>query len=203
MKSIIFSEPLFHAVIAGRKTQERRIVKPQPDYFTHDEYKYPLKSTKSGIGKDINPRYKIGNILYLKEPYHISNLMVQVTEYKYGSDLPKEVIERAKWRNLLFMPAKYARYFIKITGVRCERLQDISDEDCLKEGVEPLCMSATQIIQQGQLYRDYLCKSKDFFQDGLTLKKSYASLLDSINGAGTWEKNPFVWIYDFELCDGN
>ena len=82
------------------------------------------------------------------------------------------------------MPESIARYFIKITGVSAERLQDISEEDCFKEGVE--------------LYNNY-----DGTYGGWTapstLKEAYAALINSIHGNGTWEKNPWVWVYDFEL----
>jgi len=74
------------------------------------------------------PRYKVGETVYLKEPYF--PYCFERALYKYDSKN-----QFGKWSNKLFMPEKYARYFIEITGVRCEQLQDISDEDCMKEGI--------------------------------------------------------------------
>ena len=140
MKGICFIEPLFNAVVEGKKTQTRRIIKTGDDIA-----EFPLKdggslySRATGFFiKELAPRYKIGETLYLKEPYFVSknkSISFLSPAYKYGSILSEEDINSTKWENKLFMPEKYARYFIKITGVRWERLQDISDEDILIEGI--------------------------------------------------------------------
>ncbi|MCC8153091.1 MAG: hypothetical protein LIP01_02065 [Tannerellaceae bacterium] len=88
---------------------------------------------ETGEDKEFKPRYNVGEKVYLKEPY------IKLTNpdgsdyfgYKYGSD---DVI-KYKWQNKLFMPADAARYFIEITGVKVERLRDISEEDCIREGI--------------------------------------------------------------------
>jgi hypothetical protein len=168
MKGILFTEPLFHKVVNGTKTQTRRVMKPQPID--------PITKENQILYK---PRYKSGETLYLKEPYFISAYGELV--YKYGNDW-----ENIEWKNKLFMPESYARYFIEITGVRCERLQDISDEDCMKEGI--LSYGGGQwyaIGEDGDIYS--------------TPQAAYADLIDKINGKGTWERNQFVWVYDFKL----
>lgn len=140
MKGICFVEEMFNAVVDGEKTQTRR------------------------ISKSDKPRYKKGDIIYLKEPYFF-NPETGNCYYKYKSDDTKY-----PFANKLFMPESMARYYIKITDVKRERLQDITSEDCAKEG-----------IPCGNI--------------GM-----YAALIDKINGKGTWGRNPEVWVYDFELC---
>jgi hypothetical protein len=178
MRGINFTEPLFHLVVSGEKTQTRRIIKPQPDE----------KGT-------VKPRYKRGETLYLKEPY-ATDVDIAGDDYVFkmeGNILYKYSIlgfenSPVKWKNKLFMPEKYARYYIKISGVRVERLQDVSDADCQKEGV-------FKHISHAGLYW------KNGF-DGLMYgspRIAYAWLINAINSKGTWESNPFVWVYDFQL----
>jgi hypothetical protein len=97
-----------------------------------------------------------------------------------------------QWENKLFMPAEYARHFIEITGVRCKRLRDISDEDCMKEGIEEQqWMDSPYNIFY--VIPDTTCELYK------TPRAAYAALIDSISGKGTWDSNPFVWVYDFKL----
>lgn len=208
MKGICFIEPLFHKVVKGQKTQTRRIIVSRTGYFQ--------VASKNGIVTEIwqtdanewcgdnlvpvKPKYKVGEIVYLKEPHIIyteeyqelkDNFIGLKTAYKYGNHLSIQDIvgnDSAKWKNKLFMPESAARYFIKITGVRAEKLQDISDEDCLKEGIFE--------VMGGALNMNGI--------DGigwLQPNDAYAALIDKINGKGTWKSNPWVWVYDFELTN--
>jgi hypothetical protein len=225
MKGKYFKEPLFHKVICGEMTRFREIIKPQPDadlqvpeegFVNFDgEYcsgrqrvlrqtvecryddngrTYPHYSEDIDIDVivfPVKPRYKVGETVYLKERYI-------VFEDEYGN--PSEVIYKYRelfesnkltWQNKLFMPAKYARYFIKITSVRCERLQAISDSDCVKEGIT--------------INPDY---DSDVRDEKILVASShylvkYADLIDTMHGKGTWESNPYVWVYDFELTNAS
>ena len=212
MKGICFTEEMFNAVIDGRKTQTRRIMKPQPQVF------YPNGNPVLLQGDDnikpIKPRYKAGETVYLKEPYCLDCDFIQhkyskewkangKIRYKYNGDELSELSRLAKgfnvWSNKLFMLEKYARYFIKIEAVRCERLQDISErEDCLKEGIEEL--NAGEIIPN---YQDYIQYSNGDEYNYDTPQKAYAALINKIYGKGTWESNPYVWVYDFKLTIKN
>jgi hypothetical protein len=181
MKGICFFEPLFNAVINGTKTQTRRIVKPQPEFISNDN-----NMPRNFHLEFIKPKYQVGEKVYLKEPYCNKVPGYFGVAYKYipsnVNQLPEENTNFSiTWQNKLFMPTKYARYFIEITAVRCERLQEISDEDCFKEGI------LQEDIQKPPHF--------DFF----TPKEAYAALIDQINGKGTWESNPWVWAYDFNL----
>lgn len=200
MKGICFIEPLYHKVVAGQKKQTRRIIIQQPDGRGLRSTNVPFEDWH---GNEFKPKYKVGETVYLKEPYSYLSLNNQepVLIYKYGEDYSDiEELSPIKWSNKLFMPQSAARHFIKITGVRAERLQDISNVDCLKEG-----------ILEARITRcDYV-----WYENGLTVneqlngqigwptpQEAYAVLIDKINGKGTWERNPWVWVYDFEKLLG-
>ena len=194
MKSITFTEAMFPAVINGTETMTRRIMKQQPTGVRNSVF------VKSGFednhGNELKPRYKVGETVYLKEPYYMPiNIFGQEVDngqiiYKFDEELSES---KSSWtlKNKLFMPEKYARYFIEITDVRCERLQDISDEDCLKEGI-----IEREKWSLGKYYQ-YEWNGKKF----QTTQEAYAALIDSINGRGAWERNPYVWIYEFKLIN--
>ena len=225
MKGILFTEPLFHKVVNGTKTQTRRIVKPQPqkqDCKTCDfpsghriSWKCPDEYCKSDTEVLGKPRYKPGETLYLKEPYRIiypgANTFEIELKYTYKKFLydyyafadtaqiktwvVKRLGEQKKsaWCNKLFMPEFIARHYIKITGVRCERLKDISASDCIKEGVEEQRWEGATTSPYFYVLPDMSCEIYD------TPREGYAALIDKISGKGTWESNPYVWVYDFKI----
>jgi len=205
MNGINFKQPLFHAVVEGRKTMTRRVMKPQPDAIrsitrqiaSHPGYEIsekvwtpaPAYHFLMSENRFIKPRYKVGETLYLKEPYFADGDYVI---YRFDNEFKKP--ERLAWENKLFMPERYARYFIEITGVKAERLQDISDEDCLKEGI---------IAHYGG-FEDCTDEELVYYSNGIetdfeTPQQAFAALIDKINGRGTWDSNPYVWAYEFKL----
>jgi hypothetical protein len=223
MKGIFFSEPLFHNVVDGTKTQIRRVVNPQPDdsgLWNDDLFPRSLDSTLKGWNgtvevtaesKEFKPRYRIGETVFLQEPYAYAPLTKEtkpfypeLSDYIYQYEKPGkwdkiieqypnlaqyyEVSKTIKWKSQIYMPAKAARYFIEITGVRCERLQDISDEDCIKEGILPL------LQRNGGVIYNYGGSDNDN-----TPKRAYAALFELTHKKGLWKTNPFVWVYDFKL----
>lgn len=100
-------------------------------------------------------------------------------------------------RSSLFMPKKAIRQRFEITSVTIERLHDITEEDAKMEGIIPLAMSSMQILTQGQRYLDYT-KEPSMFNEGLRPLKSFKSLWTSINGADSWNENPYVWVIKFK-----
>jgi len=207
MKGICFIEPLFHKVVKGEKTQTRRMIVSRTGHFQVSTNS--MSGVITGIWQTddngwggvnlipVNPKYKVGEKVYLKEPYFIFDEKDNSCFYKY---LPKvdwltdkeflnsvNSISRLKgWKNKLFMPESAARYFIEITAVRAERLKDISDEDCIKEGIFEVMGGALNMNSIDPI--GYLQPSD-----------AYAALIDKISGKGTWDNNPFVWVYDFKL----
>lgn len=186
MRSILFKEELFKAVIEGQKTQTRRIMKSPSGYFNvswkpdRPKYKWANQCDDEGgeasLGKYLQPRYPTGSIVYLKEPYipfPDSDLM---PVYRYAMDTVPE-FEGNPWKNKLFMPEKYARYFIKITGVRIERVDEISEDDAIAEGVA---------------FTKYANASA---------RQHFKELWASINGIETWWERVWVWVYEFELTE--
>lgn len=99
----------------------------------------------------------------------------------------------AGWDNKMFVRAELMPHQIRITNVRAERLQDISDEDCLKEGIiKGQCGSTdTHFMDAYYVPND--------IQPYCTPQDAYEILIDKVSGKGTWERNPYVFVYDFEL----
>lgn len=174
MKGICFVEPLFNKVIREGKNQTRRIaINSKVDLSLAERLKLLSKA-----------RYRVGEVIYLKEPY-CDDLVIDEIFYKYDNLQDKMNLGISIWKNKLFMPESAARYFIKITKVSLERLQEISREDCFKEGI-------TQVDVRSYKHPYYKgCWS--------TPQRAYAHLINYIDGTETWDKNPYVYVYDFHL----
>ena len=182
-------------VIDGLKPLTRRVMKTQPETARHWNPK--LYGTDSlyyrderGLcqlidknGKVINPQYKIGEIVAVSQSY--KTLYENTNDEKY-----LKLKATAGWNNKMFTRAELMMYFQKCVSIRAEKLQDISDEDCLREGI-------VQIHAIDSFY--FECKERDegFYFD--TPKEAFASLIDKVGKKGDWEKNPYVWRYEFEL----
>lgn len=129
--------------------------------------------------------YNIGDVIAIAQSYS------RIADLK-GYDYMNRFISEAGFFNKMFVKAAYMPYRIIITGKRAERLQDISHEDCLREGVivnyfRTDDSNAYVIVNNGYIR---------YFQ---TAKKAFAHMIDKISGRGTWESNPRVWVYEFEL----
>lgn len=155
---------LTEAVLSGRKTQTRRN----------------------------SCRYKVGEVVAIAQAYKdcVDECIKETgLSVKIKPNLEKE----AGYKNKMFVKADFMPHHIRITAMRQERLQDISDEDCLKEGIEEfLCCDYVTYTGFGWRW-NYRCYD--------TPREAYATLIDKVNGKGTWASNPMVWVYDFELLD--
>lgn len=205
MRGLLVIEPLYHQIVAGNKTQTRRsggldVINKSPDEW--EETGSSIVHTKSGIGLEsvdfcnykmtqenvvCKPRYHVGEVMYLKEPLIIMG-GGPVYKFDYNTGDPGRKI--IKWRNKLFMPAKHARAFIKVTNIRCERLVDISEVDCIAEGIE--------VFNGLEGYYQVYDKNTDahFTQD---VKRSFFSLYrfaNKIHGGSIG--NLWVWVYECE-----
>ena len=181
MKKIMFNDRfgLTQAVLDGRKTKTRRIV-PQSVIE-----KYAMLEDHTIID---DARYDVGEVVAVAQSYKDAGIE-DVTD-KDGFLYHAFTI--AAWDNKMFVRANLMPHQIRITNVRIERLQDISDEDCLKEGLE----------WDGVACQYYVNYKKDTGHKtflGKTPREAFANLIDKVSGKGTWERNLYVWVYDFEL----
>lgn len=190
MKKIMFNDQyrLTEAVLEGRKTQTRRIL-------GHKNY------TKRYIDKIsvLDAKYKVGEIVAVAQSYKDAGYKPCETMYRYIPKVDGYKHERADeqkgWNNKLYVAANLMPHQIKITNVRIQRLQDISDEDCLAEGVKKI--EPNKISNAFGLNNSYEIPGQ--FPIYETPREAYATLIDMVSGKGTWESNPWVFVYEFEL----
>jgi hypothetical protein len=205
---MLFSTPMVQAILEGRKTQTRRVIKPQPECINQitpipvEEYvaeikklfKKGLKHLVDGTGGTVFPDClfgKPGDLLWVRETYQ----KIEGNRIIYKAN---PLIWGGKWKPSIHMPKAAARIWLQVVSIRPERLQNITKEDAIAEGIAPLAMSSMQLAQSGQLYFDY-SKPKQFFNEGLPPFWSFNSLWCSINGRDSWEANPWVWRIEFKV----
>jgi len=182
MKPILFNSEMVRAILDGRKTQTRRIVKPQPEEILQGDW------------SELCPYGKVGDRLWVRETFKYMNLEHTKVGYKASIDETCNdgaFIRLGNWRPSIHMPKWAARIFLEITNIRVERVQDITSHDCIAEGLPvPMVCDATEYRDQTHLN---LNKSHE------RIKEYFQKLWDSINkkrGYG-WEDNPWVWVIEF------
>jgi hypothetical protein len=197
MKGLLMIEPLYHQTVKGNKTQTRRegilkVVNENPDEWSieYDYHDGTICFAGAGEGnfKILKPRLKVGEVVYLKEPYAFLNGQVW---YKFNKDNNGYCVPD-RWKNKLFMPSDTAREFVKVTGVRCERLLDISDEDCEAEGIE--------ISEKGPEYGFKYYIKTNTIENMVSRFNSFISLFKFANKTKE-VPNLWVWVYEFVRCD--
>lgn len=208
MKRISFKDSgglnLTQAVLSGRKTMTRRAVIEQVekdamvrsslcgtiDLMRREKIAYILKHSP----------YKVGDVVAIQQSYKYLDEEVDLYNFLHMDNIHKRFDKDCKthkgWTNKMFVKAELMHHHIRITDVRVERLQDISDEDCMREGV----LAELDPLENGK-------PAYDYYFDGHgrcwynTPRKSFAALIDKVSGRGTWNSNPLVWCYSFELVD--
>lgn len=205
-RPILFSASMVRALLAGNKTQTRRLIKPQPDELLEGQIPEQL-------------RIEIGDHLWVREEHfrfgHWEPKGDQKTKtgkqkWHFAQDSDELLFEAPDtyrkgrshkdpftpaWHSRLgrFMFRRHSRLTLCVTDVRVERLQDISEEDSIAEGIEayggidPSCSG----------YLNYANNTEDGYW--LPAKASYAALWNHINGDGAWESNPWIVAYSFDL----
>jgi hypothetical protein len=223
---ILFSTAMVQALLAGRKTMTRRVIKPQPnmsegrydgiselDFEDCTEECHFLEHTENGkpleryynLGKC--PYGKVGDVLWVRENYKLyinydNQVYVQFegreTFDVYNkkdislSTLQKIVARKLKpneWHSCpsIHLYKEFASIFLKITDIRVERLQDIGEQEAVKEGIS----------NNETKYYDYL--RKEFITE--SAYHSFFTLWESINGEASWDANPWVWVIKFEQIE--
>lgn len=208
MQKIMFNDRygLTDAVIEGRQTMTRRLVSDRlwEIWTDYDDF---CNSVIGGIargGTSVSReyyhecdffkdkcRYKVGEVVAVAQSYE------QV--YLHGNmDADDAIIRGLKYDpgmcNKMYVRAALMPHQIRITGIRCERLQDISDEDCFREGIIESWYESTDTTTYG-----YADEKKGTAVEFDTPRKAFASLIDRVSGKGTWASNPWVVAYEFEL----
>ena len=205
-KGILFSTPMVRAILDGIKTQTRRSVKPKycdSVFEMHQnllcETEPPTPAVKLPDGRTrhkvrqfvpCKSRYDVGDILYVRETWLYDGINLR---YVYKADEATNCA--AKWKPSIHMPKSAARIFLRVTNVRCERLNDISNCDAKSEGVEATAtkFGGCSVKNPGI---DRCHKGCNCFNS----RENFAGLWDSINAKRgySWDSNPWVWVYEFE-----
>lgn len=221
IKPILFNTEMIRAILDGRKTVTRRLVKPQPksklcytfagsdcgtwgypSKTAHEswgeEYRLPDNITKEDFWKRWNPPYHTDDVLYVREtwsPIYPGKESNEVCGYIYKEDSLEEYDNRypdgedyqwgCKWRPSIHMPKEAARIWLKVTDVRVERLQEITEEQIGREGVEveyPHVLNGEEKRYAFSTLWNSTVKKSDLDRYG-------------------WNANPWVWVIEFERCE--
>lgn len=200
MKKIMFNDRygLTKAVLEGKKTQTRRVV-PKDFFSLNWDVKERTLVYENDFGDFVDIRnskyalFHVGEIVAVAQKYNDCGGVLEngIPRWKYISKIVGNT--SGGWTNKMFVKPDLMPHQIRITAVRVERLQDISDEDCLKEGISPMIVGCEYYVFT------LIDKEKGSFLDYKTPCEAYASLIDKVSGKRTWESNPYVFVYDFEL----
>lgn len=220
---ILFNTEMVRAILDGRKTVTRRVVKPQPKMrlcyafagYGHGKWHYPDKNAWEYWGEEFKrldniesdelkrtwtPPCHTDDILYVRETW-----FKDVNRYMYKADYSfkekfykngKEIVMR--WKSSIHMPKEAARIFLKVTDVRIEQLNMISEEDMVAEGIYPYKEQKTEMeLNYGIL---------DGAKTEIELEYEFADLWDSTLKKSDlerygWDANPWVWVIKFKKCE--
>lgn len=184
---------LTQAVLDGRKTQTRRIAYMPNGFIIFDDEDFQLKKLDNG-----QALLTLCNNEFETAHYKIGEEVAIAQRYSDIADTHgQELAQLPGWNNKMFVKADLMPHRIRITNIRVERLQDISEEDCMEEGIVRF---GKEYVRFKKEYC-YTCQNyamTDFYSFS-TPREAYAALIDKISGKGTWENNPWVFVYDFEL----
>ncbi len=203
MQKIMFNDQyrLNKAVLEGWKTNTRRII-PQSVIEKAEEYRVEyynqtfdaislediLIDVEHLMGYKSLSRFKVGEEIAVAQNY---NDVFPIVDDNKRAIIDKIPCGNKGWSNKMFAKPSLMPHKIKITNVRVERLQDISEEDCLKEGID----------RCEKEWGYWKCDSNGClsFYSFDTIKEAFAALIDKVSSKGTWDSNPLVFVYEFEL----
>ena len=206
MKPILFNTEMVRAILDGRKTVTRRVVKPQHLRVLESPYHKEHPEMPDGVLLDklCRPPYLSGGILYVRETWAEVETVYGVPYYVYkASDqngLHSSRQNFYRWYPSIHMPKEAARLFLRVTGVRVERLQDISEEDAISEGIEKRSVpviNASGVLEYRIPGTNSVCISgRGAFSNlwNSTIK------MDKLPVHG-WDANPWVWVIEFKRCE--
>lgn len=225
-RPILFSAPMVCAILAGTKTQTRRVVNPQPQKCHMVSRDMASPSGYSLIADAYDDEYLThrfgvsGDLLWVKETWNVGadkhNFYI---EYRADSDGVAHQHDRSKltaaedvvlerwqdkvqeWNPSIFMPRWASRITLEITGIRAERLQAITPQDAIAEGLKGITKDG-KLVKYGIPDRDGYPGTDNTGWEWADWRISpvdaYQRLWESINGPGSWERNDFVWVIEFK-----
>lgn len=184
IRPILFSTAMVQAILEGRKTQTRRVVKPQSAILTDRMARSlgvqpPAQENPASIPC---PYGQPGDILWVRETWgYYADTWGDANYFEYKGSFTgindDVIVSEPKWKPSIHMPFESARIFLRIKAVRVERLQDISTEDCLSEGLSTTLREHDAVVH---------------------LSQQWEQLWQSINGPESWDANPWVWVLEFQ-----
>lgn len=203
MKKIMFNDKfhLTQVVLNGRKTMTRRIVteKLLDRWTDYDDFCNSVSVENTPTTRQYydekeffldNASYKVGEIIAIAQSYKDCG---NIPDYELDEDGYPIMPKKSGFFNKMFVKADLMPHHIEITDIKVERLQDISDEDCMKEGIEEHLKG----IQYGFPSNIGYIGQYPFSNP----REAFSALIDKVSGKGAWECNPFVWAYEFKLID--
>lgn len=229
MKPILFNTDMVRAILDGRKTQTRRVVNTQLNfpcqctsgyYFDTADQILRCKSCDRWFSKRdgrtvMLPQHCTGDILYVRETWmpcaSVDSFLTETDMYTYKADWTDTNLEMqqkgwmgkdVKWRPSIHMPKEAARLFLRVTDVRIEQLQDISEEDAITEGI---------FLHSPDFIPTYHWRKQELPGHGWDTARTcflwglWASTIKdkSTPPSHAWKENPWVWVYEFEVCEKN
>lgn len=192
-RPILFSGPMVRAILEGRKTVTRRVVKPQPDFLgSMVDPNTPFKTLDAGLHARITcPHGQPDDRLWVREAWAADAQVDAIAPRDLSQGEPIwypadfsvrqtgcSMISKGRGRPSIHMPRWASRILLEITAVRVERLQDITEDQAIAEGIDTHPMG--------------------FYGNGcITAGGAFLELWESINGDGSWAANPWVWVIEF------
>nr|DAX20170.1 MAG TPA: ASCH domain protein [Caudoviricetes sp.] len=199
MRAMMFNDHfcLTEAVIENRKLQTRRIERGlellSETNHEFDGNKVILYFEASDEPIIIRPRYKVGEIVAVAQSYDSAGISTTHKIYNDKNGQYENACDTAGWTNKMFVKPELLPHQIQITNIGLERLQDISDEDCIKEGIIKF---GDRFDGNFGFYENKRGKFPHLFESE---RSAFAWLIDRVGGKGTWASNPYVFAYEFRL----
>lgn len=225
-RGMIFNAEMVRAILDGRKTQTRRIMKkqPEPSKAREGDFYFPCDKMQSMVhvsdfipGNSMIPDAheffskccpfgEVGDRIWVRETWARYNIDQNSHDMAYRASMPDDWPKEGRWRPSIHMPRWASRITLEITGVRVERLSVISHEDAGREGIH------TEVWDQTVVARNYAADDEffQFWSESMPhyvemnelFRASFHSLWQSIYGEESWQANPWVWVIEFKRIEG-
>ncbi|MGP2500460.1 morphogenetic protein [Pantoea ananatis] len=197
---------MVRAVLDGGKTQTRRILKVQPHAGIRNSV-FVKSGYEDGHGKElVCPFGAVGDRLWVRETWARYNIDQDSHDIAYRATTPEDWPKEGRWRPSIHMPRWASRITLEITGVRVERLNNISESDAIAEGLAEISKDG-RIYKYGVPDRDGYPGTDDYGWPWHEWERypisAYSKLWKSIYGEESWQANPWVWVIEFKRVEVN